>query len=133
MTMSREDIAKKILIDEDALFERLVEQARRIFKLDKSGNMVWIISRDKLTDREKIALVLLAQHLAAEIGIKDSQSISNSVVAEKLKMSSMSVGARMAELRELGVAHQEKVGVHRVILPGIESIIEEVISKFESD
>ena len=129
--MSKEEIAKRILIDEDALFERLVEKAGGIFRLDNKGNIVWIIPRDKLTDKEKISCVLLARHLASEIGIVDSQAVANSTVAEILNMSSESVGARMAELRDLGIAHSESRGHHRVILHGVDKMIEELSNRMD--
>ena len=127
--MARKEIAQKIVIDEDELFERLVDLAGSIFKLDRRGEIVWIVPKDGLTDREKVAVVLVAQHLAMEAGIAEDPTISNSSISEKLGMPSMSVNARLAELRELGVAHQERVGVHRVVLHGAERMIEEVAQK----
>ena len=131
--MSKEEVLKRMLIDEEALFERLVENASRVFKLDKTGNIVWMIPRDKITDRDKVAIALLAQQLAADLGIADTATVSNAELAQKLGMQSMSVGARMAELRDQVVAHQEKVGHHRVIMHGVEKVLDDIISKIAKD
>lgn len=131
--MSKEEILKRILIDEEALFERLVENASRVFKLDKTGNIVWMIPLDKITDRDKVAMCLLAQHLAAELGIAESTTLSNADLAQRLGMQSMSVGARLAELRDQGVAQQEKVGSHRVIMHGVERVLDNIIAKISKD
>jgi len=131
--MSREEVLKRILIDEEALFERLVENASQVFKLDKRGNIVWMIPQDKLTDRDKVSMALLAQQLGAELGIVDSGTISNAEIARKLGMQSMSVGARMAELRDQAVVHQEKVGHHHVIMHGVEKVLNEIILKMAED
>ncbi|MDP1713383.1 MAG: winged helix-turn-helix transcriptional regulator [Anaerolineales bacterium] len=130
--MEKSEIAKKIMIDEDSIFTRLVEKASSVFKLDKKGNIVWMFPQDKLNDKEKISIVLLAQHLAAKIDLVENPTISNSAIAEKLGVSSMSVGARIAELRDQGVAQQEKVGSHQVIIHGVEKILEKIISRIQN-
>lgn len=130
--MEKSEIAKKIMIDEESIFNRLVDKASNVFKLDKKGNIVWMLPSDKLNDKEKIAMVLLAQHLAAEIGLVENPIISNSMIADKLGVPSMSVGARIAELRDQGIAQQEKVGSHQVIIHGVEKILEKIISRIQN-
>jgi hypothetical protein len=127
--MKKEEIAKKILVDEDELFERIVDKASRIFKLDKRGNMVWTVSLRDLTDKEKVALVLVANFIGNEIGLFETKSISNADIAQRLNMSSMSVGARMAELRDQRIAMQEKMGVHSISLSGIDAVLDGVLGK----
>lgn len=129
--MERDEIAKKILLDEDSLFDRVVTSAAKIFNLDKRGEIVWVIPRKNLTDNEKVAMVLLGQFLAVELGIAESATIENTEIATKLAIDTASVAARLKELRDRQIAIPEKRGSHQISIHGAKKILDDIEEKIK--
>lgn len=125
----RKEILERMLINEDAVFEKLVDKANRVFKVDRSGNIIWMVPASKLTDKQKVAMAVLARYFAAELELADSEIITNAEVADLLGMQSMSVGARLAELRNENIVHREGKGKHRISLVAVEGILEQILER----
>ena len=72
--MESKKILERLLIDEDALLNQLVEKSEKILTVSKkSGNLVYLIDQNKLTSKEKACLQLFGRYLASEIGLKDTK------------------------------------------------------------
>ena len=125
----RKEVLEKMLINEEAVFERLVDKANRVFKVDRSGNIIWMVPASKLTDKQKVAMAVLARYFAAELELAESEIITNAQVANLLGMHSMSVGARLAELRNENIVHQDGKGKHRVSLVAVERVLDEILER----
>lgn len=126
--MSKQDILRRILIDEDAMFERLVERASRLFKIDSSGNIVFLISSSKLTHRQTIALVSLGRYFGAELGLLGEDSVTADSFLPYVDTDKKTVSARLAELKKEGVVQSVERGRFRVSVLGIGKILDELES-----
>lgn len=126
---SREDILDKIFIDEDAVFEKVVDKAGKVFKIDRQGNILFEVSAAKLTDRQRVALVLLTRFLLFQKKRAESDVITNGEIAEALGIDTTIVTARLADLRRERVAVPEGRGRWRVSLIGVDRILDEILER----
>jgi predicted transcriptional regulator of viral defense system len=126
--MTRQEILKSLLIDEDAMLERLVSRSGKILKIDKSGNIIFLIPSSRLTHRQIIALVSLGHYFAAELGIREEDTVSADDFLPYLDTDKKTVTARLADLKKEGVVHTVERGRFRVSILGIGKILDEIES-----
>lgn len=124
--MNKQDVLKKMLIDEDAVFERLVDRASNLFKIDKSGDIIFLISKPRLTHRQAIALVSLGRYFAAELGILDTDIVTSDDLLGYLDTDKKTITARLADLKKEGVVQSVERGTFRVSILGINKILDEL-------
>lgn len=124
--MNKHDILRKMLIDEDAMFERLVERAGELFKIDKSGNIVFLIPTSRLTHRQTIALVSLGRYFAAELGILEADTVTSDTFLPYVDTDKKTISARLADLKKEGVVQSVERGTFRVSILGIGKVLDEL-------
>ena len=124
--MNKQDILKKMLIDEEAVFERLVDRASNLFKIDKSGDIIFLIPKSRLTHRQSIALVLLGRYFAAELGILETDTMTSGDLSPYIDTDKKSITARLADLKKESVIQSVERGTFRVSILGISKILDEL-------
>jgi len=123
---NRKEILSKMVVDEEAVFERLVDKASRIFKIDKQGKIVFLVPESSLSTRERVAMALLARYFAKELELVNSDAVSYRDVAAMLDMARTAVGARLSELRREGIAESVGRGEWRVSILGVQRLLDEM-------
>jgi hypothetical protein len=124
--MNKQDVLKKMLIDEDAVFERLVDRASNLFKIDKSGDIIFLIPKSQLTHRQTIALVSLGRYFAAELGIFETDTVTSDGLSAYMNTDKRTITARLADLKKEGVVQSVERGTFRVSILGINKILDEL-------
>jgi len=124
--ISKQAVLQKMLIDEDAMFERLVERASKLFKIDKSGNVVFLIPTSQLTQRQTIALVALGRYFAAELGVLESDTVTASALLPYVDTDKKGISARLADLKKEGIVQNVERGAFRISILGIGKILDEL-------
>ena len=124
--MNKQDVLKRILIDEDAVFERLVDRASNLFKIDKSGDIIFLIPKARLTHRQTIALVLLGRYFAAELGILETDTMTSNDLSPYINTDKKSITARLADLKKEGVIQSPDRGAFRVSILGVNKVLDEL-------
>ena len=124
--MNKQDVLKRILIDEDAVFERLVDRASNLFKIDKSGDIIFLIPKARLTHRQTIALVSLGRYFAAELGILEMDTVTSDDLSAYMDTDKRTITARLADLKKEGVVQSVERGTFRVSILGINKILDEL-------
>ena len=124
--MNKQDILKKLLIDEEAMFERLVERAAKLFKIDRSGNIVFLTPTSQLTHRQTIALVSLGRYFAVELGILEVDTATADNFLPYVDTDKKAISARLADLRKEGVVQSVERGKFHVSILGIGKILDEL-------
>lgn len=130
---------EKLLIDEEAYFESLVEKAKKIFKIGReTGELIYTINPLKLTLSERIVTILLARFLAYKLSSKilnpvNSEDLSPEEISAKLGVNRKQVSARLTELKRKGYVESTSRGRYKispinvaVILDNIDNILEKV-------
>jgi len=123
---NRKEILSKMVVDEEAVFERLVDRASRIFKIDKQGNIVFLVAESSLSTRERIAMALLARYFARELEFLDSDAVSYRDLAAMVEMAPTTVGARLSELRREGIAESVGRGEWRISILGVQRLLDQM-------
>lgn len=123
--MSRkEEILKQMIIDDEALLEKLVGAAQGIFKVNGQGQVVFLVSESTLSDKQRIGAVLLGRYFAHQLGLSETDSISNKEIAEVVGMAATTVGARLSELRRDRIAESVTRGLWRASVVNMGRFIE---------
>ena len=92
------DLAQKILINYS--LEDILSKFHNLIKITPEGPRIWISSK-KLSDREKIALQLLANHVGF-LAEKTSNSFTSIAdLCELTNLNPKSVSSRLSELQKL--------------------------------
>ncbi len=126
--MEKRELLQEILIDDESLLERIVGKAKKVFKVDKRGNIIFLVSRAKLNQRQEIAMALLGRYFAAELDICDSDIMTADEIAEIVAPDTPSVRARLNELKRERVVESPARGQFRVSILGVEKILEEILA-----
>jgi hypothetical protein len=124
--MNRQEILRTLLIDEDAMLERLVARSGKLFKIDRSGNIVFLIPASRLTQRQIIALVSLSRYFAAELGIHGEDTVTADDFLPYVDADKRSITARLADLKKEGVIQSVERGKFRVSILGISKVLDEL-------
>jgi CRP-like cAMP-binding protein len=124
--MNKQDLLRKMLIDEDAMFERLVERASKLFKIDKTGNVIFLTPASQLTQRQAIALVTLGRYFAAELGVVESDTVTADALLPYVDTDKKGISARLADLKKEGVVQNVERGAFRISILGISKILDEL-------
>jgi predicted transcriptional regulator len=129
---SERKILEKLLVDESEVLLRLVEKSEKLFKIDrKSGEIIFVCKPKDLSDREKIAVVLLARSFASTLGLAKSQGLKNAELADRLGLPEKSVRARISELKDLRMVDSSSAGEHHIMQANAEVLLDDVLKKVE--
>lgn len=126
--MKRKEIFQEMLIDDESILEKVVEKAKQVFKVDKSGTVIFLVSRTKLTHRQEIAMVLLGRYFASELDIANSDIMTAKELAEIVEPDKSSVAARLNELKKERVVESPERGQFRISILGVEKILDEILA-----
>src|SRR6266487_6469011 len=72
-------IMAPLLTDEKAILKRMVEKSLNLFRIDDStGDLVLVIPRSKITDKEYLGLLFVERFLAFKAGDRKSTRLNSS-------------------------------------------------------
>lgn len=128
----RRAILQQILIDEEALFKSLVERARQIFRLKPTGEIVFIIPRSSITQRQVVATYLIAGLFGKELGLYDTNTICADELSVSTGIDTKTITARLSELRKENIADSPGRGQFSISIFGADKILNEVLEKLEA-
>lgn len=111
MDNRKKEILEKILLkEEDTLneLEELVDLASEHLRIEKESGEVLIISKAKLTNKEKIILLLIGKYFAKELGIVATNSLTLSEVSSALKVPGTTLSRPLGELADDALVRKDK-------------------------
>lgn len=126
--MDRKKILENILIDEEELFKGLVEKAKRVFGLNKRGDIIFLIPRDSLTQRQIIAVYLLGRLFAHELEMTNSEIITADELSTLMGVDKKSVTARLHDLKREHIIESPGRGQFCISMSGADKILDEISS-----
>ena len=122
-----QSVFAEMLFDEEAVFRQLVEKAKRIFKVNQEGNIVLLVKRSELSDRQLAGIALLGRFFASRLDKADSMVISVKEVATQTRMTPKNARNRLSELYKEGLAERVERGKYKAVLPAIECIVDDIL------
>ncbi len=128
--MSEKQILSSLLTDESETLNRLVQKAQLVFKINKkTGEVLLLPPRSKLTDKQLIVVHLLGKYFASKLELSSTDSLSFDELRKLTSLEESSISARMSELRKEGLAETGERGVYRINYQSLESfgsVLEEI-------
>jgi len=130
-TISEKDsiraIMAPLLTDEKTILKRLVERSLDLFRIDDStGDLVLVIPRTKITDKEYLGLLLVARFLAFKAGLAKQDSMTLSDLVDKSGINDSTASTRLSDLKADRVAETVARGEYRVSSPNAERFLQDV-------
>jgi hypothetical protein len=120
-------IMAPLLTDEKAILKRMVEKSLGLFRIDNStGDLVLVIPRTKITDKEYLGLLLVARFLAFKAGLAKQDSMTLSELVEKSGITESTASTRLSDLKADRVAESVSRGEYRVSYANAERFLQDV-------
>lgn len=131
--MEKKKILERLIIDEDALLNQLVEKSVKIFAISKkSGNLIYMTDQKKLTSKEKAGLHLIGRYFASELGLKDSKYMDISELAKLIGTKEKSTTARLSELKKDNLIETPERGSYGISVANIPKFLDGILDKIEA-
>lgn len=121
------EIMAPLLTDERAILKRVVDKSLGIFRIDDStGDLVLVIPRSKITDKEYLGLLLVTRYLAFRAGLAKQDSITLGELVEKSGINESTASSRLSDLRADRVAETVSRGEYRIFYSEAERFLQDV-------
>lgn len=120
-----EKIRAKLLINEDDLFDSIIELSAEFIKIDKAGR-VYITTEIKLKDQYSIVLYLIGKSLANHAELLADDVVDADEISQLLGIKKPVVQARLSDLKKEGNVDAIETGKFKIVVPRIHSILKEI-------
>ncbi|MEM3640678.1 MAG: hypothetical protein QXH37_01985 [Candidatus Bathyarchaeia archaeon] len=123
------ELSKALVLKVD--LQRLVEDCRGLIGFtDKMAHL--LVSKEKLTDNETLALHLLAAHLSYRLGMLKTDVLTREELQTKLGKSPKITSTRLGELVKSEIAEKTSEGGYRITGFGVAQMQREWIPKIKA-
>ena len=130
--MDRKKYLEGILIDEEAIFRSLVEKAKKIFGLTPRGEIVFLIPRDSLTQRQLVATYLIGRLFAKELEIVASEIVTADDLSMLMTIDKKTVTARLHDLKKEHIVESPGRGQFSISISGADKILNEITNNLST-
>ena len=123
------EVSKKIILTVD--LQNLIKDCENIVAFTEEGPHL-LVSRNKLTDNETLALQLLASYVGYKLGIVESDAISKEELQSKLGKTSKIASTRLGELVKKEVTAKTNDGKYKITTFGIIQMQRDILPKIKA-
>ena len=123
------EIARKLMLNVD--LQKLVEECEELIAFLPEGVNL-LVSKDRLTDNETLALWLLANYVGYSIGLVASDAVSKEELQAKLGKSGKITSTRLGELVKSDMVMKTADDKYRITTLGVMQMQKEIISKIKA-
>lgn len=131
--MSEEsEILKKLVVEEKDItkeLEELVEDASKYFRIEKQSGKIIFRDFGSLTDKQRIAIVLLGKYFASKLGITNDASMGIVEIAKELGRPKTTLSGNIKELVKSGYVEHLPGRRYRITYHRIKEMLDKLLSK----
>ena len=130
--MAEENVFKKLFVDEKEVTRELesqVENAAKIFSIEKPSGRVMFKNFGELNDKQRIAALLVAKYFAQRAGLEIPYSLSVSEISKELGRPMTTLSGSINELIKAGLIEKLPDRMYRIAYQRIGDIFESVLSE----
>jgi len=120
------EVARKVVLTVD--LEKLIDDCKNIVAVAPEGPSL-LVSKQKLTDSETLALHLLAAYIGNKLGLLNRDTLSKEELQARLGKSAKITSTRLGELCREGLATKNEEDNYKITTIGIKSLQEEALPK----
>lgn len=125
------EILKKLVVEEKDItkeMEKLVGEASKHFRIEKPSGRIIFQNFGSLSDKQRIAIVLLGKYFANKLSMIENPSLSISEIAKEIGRPMTTLSGNMKELINKGYVEYLPGKKYRVAYHRIKEIFEDVLS-----
>ncbi len=120
-------IMAPLLTDEKAILKRMVEKSLNLFRIDDStGDLVLVIPRSKITDKEYLGLLFVERFLAFKAGLAKQDSMTLGELVGKSGIAESTASTRISDLKADRVVETVSRGEYRISYSNAERFLQDV-------
>jgi hypothetical protein len=123
------EISKKLVLTVD--LQNLIKACENIIAFAEEGPHL-LVSRNRLTDNETLALQLLASYIGYKLGIMESDAVSKEELQPKLGKSSKIASTRLGELVKREIAAKTNDGKYKISTFGIIQTQKDILPRIKA-
>jgi len=131
--MSEEnEILKKLVIEEKDVtknLEKLVEEASKYFRIEKPSGRVIFQDFGSLSDKQRVAIVLLGKYFASRLKLIENPSLSISEISKEVGRPMTSLSGATKELVVKGYVEYLPGRKYRIAYHRIKDIFDDLLSE----
>lgn len=120
------EVARKVVLTVD--LEKLIDDCKNIIAVAPESPTL-LVSKQKLTDGETLALYLLAAYIGNRLGLLNIDTLSKEELQAGLGKSAKITSTRLGELCREGLATKTEEGNYKITTIGIKRLQEEALPK----
>jgi len=119
-------VARKAVLTVD--LDKLVDDSKNIVAVAPEGPSI-LVSKQKLTDNETLALHLLAAYIGNKLGLLSNDVLTKEELQAVLGKNAKIASTRLGELCREGITTKTEEGAYKITTIGIKRLQEEVLPK----
>jgi hypothetical protein len=123
------EVARKLVLNVD--LQKLVKECEGIIAFSKEGSNL-LVSRNRLTDNETLALLLLAKYVGCQLGLVDGDAVSKEELQAKLGKSGKITSTRLGELVKSDMAMKTDDEKFKITTFGIVQMQKDVLPRIKA-
>ena len=123
------EIAKKLTLQVD--LQTIIKESERIIALAEEGPRI-LIPRNKLTDNETLALLLLANHIGFSLSKIQTEGLSKEELQSKLGKDAKITSTRLGELVKNEIATRTADEKYKITTFGLVQMQKDILPKIRS-
>ena len=123
------EVARKLVLNVD--LQKLVKECEGIIAFSKEGSNL-LVSRNRLTDNETLALLLLAKYVGCQLGLVDGDAVSKEELQAKLGKSGKIASTRLGELVKSDVVAKVADDKYRITTFGVVQMQRDVLPRIKA-
>ncbi|MDI6847613.1 MAG: hypothetical protein QMD13_02620 [Candidatus Bathyarchaeia archaeon] len=123
------EVARKLVLSVD--LQKLVEECEGLIAFSPEGVNL-LVSKDRLTDNETLALWLLANYVGHQLSMIESDAVSKEELQAKLGKSGKITSTRLGELVKSDVVVKTDDDKYRITTFGVVQIQKDIIPRIKA-
>ena len=123
------EISKKLVLTVD--LQELIKECENIIAFTEEGPHL-LVSRDKLTDNETLALQLLASYVGYKLGTVESDAVSREELQAKLGKTAKITSTRLGELAKSEMVTKTADGEYKITTFGVIQIQKDFLPRIKA-
>jgi hypothetical protein len=121
------EIMAPLLTDEKSTLKRIVDGSVGVLKIDdSSGDLVLVVPRSKITDKDYLGLLVLTRYLAFRAGLVAKDSVTLNELVKSSGIAESTVSSRLSDLRADRVIEDVSRGEYRLSYPNAERFLHDL-------
>lgn len=125
----RREILQPILINEEDILRCLVNKARRVFKLNQDGNVVFLTRINRLSLNQLVMIHLLGKFFAFGLNITNTDIMTLDEISNLILMDYKSINEVLFDLKRRRLIGSPGRGQFRISIFGANKVLDEILER----